>query len=317
MSRKSSLPKLIVLLGPTASGKTSWSLDVAKKIEGEIISADSRQIYKRMDIGTAKEPGDWKWRTGWNQLPRKTYMIDDVPHHMMDFLDPGKRFTVAEFREKALKYVKMSHANKRVPMVVGGTGLYIQSLVDNFSIPKVAPNQKLRDGFGEKTTEELVLLLTQLDPAGAVSIDTNNRRRLIRALEVCIFTGVPWSEQQKKGEQLFDTLQIGIRVERNVLYNRINMRVDDMMKQGLLEEVEALVKRGYPWHLPSMSGVGYRQFRGYLDGSKTLDETIELLKRDTRRYARRQLTWFRRDKRVVWCDSLAEAQEHVQTFLEK
>lgn len=315
MSPSHPLQKLIVILGPTASGKTRWSLDIAKDIAGEIISADSRQIYRKMNIGTAKEPGTWQRRFGWNELPRRTYYVEDIPHHLIDFLDPGKRFTVAEFRDKAIKYIKMAHAHDRVPMLVGGTGLYIQAIVDNYKIPRVEPNKKLRQGFEEKTTQELVLLLEQLDPAGAAQIDQKNRRRLIRALEVCIFTGKPFSEQKQLGDPLFDALQIGIQVDRDVLYTRINERVDQMMDAGLLNEIEALLKQKYTWHLPSMSGVGYRQFQPYFDGDATLETVVEKLKRDTRQFARRQMTWFRRDKRITWCRTIEQADEHIQKFL--
>lgn len=304
------LPKLIVMLGPTACGKTVWSIRIAKKIGGMIISADSRQIYKGMDIGTAKEKGDWRW-TGLS----RAYYIDEVPHHIIDFLNPGKRFSVAEFRDRAIKNVRFAHRSGRVPMIVGGTGLYISSIVDNFSIPRIPPNRKLRASLEEKTHEELHKLLMQLDPKAAKDMDIRNKRRMIRALEVCIFSGEPFSEQRQKGEQLFDILQIGIDVPRDVLYDRINARVDQMMEEGLLDEVEALVKQRYGWTLPSMNGIGYHQFRPYFEGECTLEEAVELLKRDTRHYARRQLSWFRRDKRIKWCTTYEEAEALVDDFL--
>jgi tRNA dimethylallyltransferase len=306
------LPKLIVILGPTACGKTSWSIKMAKKYNGEIISADSRQIYKKMDIGTAKEPGEWRW----NGL-RKTYFIEDIPHHLIDFLNPGKRFTVAEFRDKALKYTKLSYKHGRVPIIAGGTGLYTQSIVDNLQIPRVPPNKKLRKSLEEKSLEDLMLWLERLDPKAAKKIDAKNKRRVIRALEVCILTGEPFSEMQKKGEPLFDVLQIGIDVEKQVLYDRIDWRVDEMMKLGLLKEIESLLKQKYSWDLPSMSGIGYKQFKGYFEKEYSLDRAIELLKRDTRRYARRQLTWFKRDKTIKWCEDYKEAEKLVDKFLKE
>ncbi len=305
------LPKLIVILGPTASGKTTWGLKLAKKFNGEIISADSRQIYKKMDIGTAKEVGEWR-RNGL----RKTYYIDDIPHHLIDFLDPGKQFTVAEFRDKAVKYAKLIHKEKRLPLIVGGTGLYIHSVVDNLKIPKIAPNKKLRKSLEEKSGEELIKLLGTFDPKTAESVDKKNIRRIIRAIEVCILSGVPFSEQQKKGEPIFDVLQIGIDVHREVLYNRIDERVDEMMKLGLLKEVESLLKQKYGWKLSSMSGIGYKQFKDYFEKKISLDESIETLKRDTRRYAKRQMTWFKRDERIKWCKEYNEAEKLVEKFLE-
>lgn len=306
------LPKLIVVLGPTASGKTNWGLELAKRYDGEIISADSRQIYQKMTIGTAKVRGEWRW----NGL-RRTYFVEDIPHHLIDFLNPGKSFSAAEFRDKALKYTKMAHKSGRVPIVLGGTGLYISSLVDNFVIPRVAANPKLRQGLEEKTNEELLQFLEKLDPEGAVVIDRKNKRRLIRALEVCILSGEPFSGQKKKGVQLFDILQIGIATPQPVLHERIEKRIDEMISSGLVTEIENLVKQSYGWNLPSMNGIGYRQFKDYFTGKTTLEETIELLKRDTKHYARRQMTWFRRDSRINWCDNFDEADTLVADFLKK
>jgi len=304
------LPKLVVILGPTAAGKTSWGLRLAKELNGEIIGADSRQIYKKMDIGTAKPEGEWK-RNGL----RRSYMVDDVPHHIIDILDPGKQFSVAEFRDKAVKYVKLIQKNKKVPLLVGGTGLYISALVDNLHIPRVSPNKKLRQSLEEKSVAELFELFEKMDPEGAKEIDKKNKRRLLRALEVCIMSGEPFSAQKKKGDPLFDVLQIGVEVDRDELYARIDTRVDDMIKQGLVKEVGQLMKQKYAWHLPSMSGVGYRQFQEYFDGEKNIDECIDLLKRDTRRFARRQLTWFRRDKRIEWFSEYEQAKRRIQDFL--
>lgn len=306
----SALPKLIVLLGPTASGKTSWSLQIAKDIDAEIVSADSRQIYKKMDIGTAKAGGDWRWRNF-----KKTYVVDDVSHYLMDFLNPGKTFNVAEFRDQAVKHIKQIHKQGKVPMLVGGTGLYISSIIDNYEIPRVPPNKKLRSSLEEKTNDELVHLLKNLDPVSAKKLDVRNKRRLIRALEVTIFTGKPFSEQQVKRDPLFDTLILGIDVPRPILYDRIDHRVDEMMQEGLEKEVRALVRQKYSWELPSMQGIGYRQFRPYLEGKASLDEVVDLLKRDSRRFARRQMTWFRRNKNIVWVKTLKDAQKHITSFL--
>jgi len=232
-------PKLIVLLGPTACGKTSWSLRLAKKISGEIISADSRQIYKKMDIGTAKEPGEWR-RAGL----RRTFFIQDIPHHLIDFLDPGKRFTAAQFRDKALKYIKLSFKNGRQPMIVGGTGLYISAIVDNLRIPRVEPNNKLRESLEEKSVDELFKLLESLDKKSAESIDKNNKRRVIRALEVSILSGQPFSEQRMKGEELFNCLKIGIDLPREELYVRIEKRIEKMMKNKTeLKYIEIMRKK--------------------------------------------------------------------------
>lgn len=312
--RKKHLPKAIVICGPTAAGKTEWSIKLAQKFHGEIVSADSRQVYKKMDIGTAKSRGEWQWQASWKGL-RHSYYIEGIPHHLIDFLDPGKRFTVAEFRDLGMKYLKLAQRNGRLPIVAGGTGLYIGALVDNLQIPRVAPNQKLRRSLEEKTPEQLMQLLSSLDAETAETIDQKNKRRIIRALEVCILSGEPFSQQKKQGEQVYDFLQIGVAIDKELLYERIDLRVDKMVERGLVQEIESLLKQKYSWDLPSMSGIGYRQFKDYFDGNATLEESVEGLKRDTKRYARRQMTWFKRDKRIVWCDSYEQAEEKVAAFL--
>ena len=306
------LQKLIVICGPTASGKTSWSLELAKKYDGDITSADSRQIYKKMDIGTAKEKGEWRW----DKL-RRTFFIDDVPHHLMDFLDPGKTFTVAEFRDKAMKYAKLAHYQGKIPFVVGGTGLYISSLIDNFNIPRIPPNKKLRKSLETKPLPELVKLLSAIDPAAVETIDKENKRRLVRALEVTIMSGEPFSAQQTKGESVFDILLIGIDQPREVLYERINNRVDKQMKMGLIDEIKKLRKQKYSWNLPSMTGIGYRQFKNYFEGKMSLEQAVENLKQANRNYAKRQITWFKRDKRIHWVKNIEEANKLILKFLEK
>ncbi|OGH90690.1 MAG: tRNA (adenosine(37)-N6)-dimethylallyltransferase MiaA [Candidatus Magasanikbacteria bacterium RIFOXYC2_FULL_39_8] len=304
------LPKVVVLLGPTTCGKTQWSLDLARAHKGEIISADSRQIYKKMTIGTAKVVGEWR-REGLS----KTYYVGDTPHYLVDFLDPGKMFTVADFHDRAVKQIRTIVKGSAVPFVVGGTGLYIHAIVDNLEIPRVAPNKKLRKSFEEKTEDELIEWLQKLDPKTAESVDQHNKRRIIRALEVCILSGEPFSAQQTKGDPLFNVFQIGIKISREELYDRIEKRVDAMIKDGLVEEVRNLLRQKYSWDLPSMSGIGYRQFKGYFDGEYSLDEAIERLKRDTRHYSKRQFTWFRRDPRIKWCETYDEAQQLVSSFL--
>ena len=306
----SKLPKMIVLLGPTGAGKTDWSLRFAKKFSGEIIGADSRQMYKKMNIGTAKPAGEWR-RAGLKKL----YVVDDIPHYMTDIIDPGKAFSVAEFRNSAIKCAKSIHKAGHIPMLVGGTGLYISSVVDNLHIPRIEPNKQLRKSLEEKSLDELCNLLERMDFETVQNIDKKNKRRLIRALEVCILSGESFSKQQQKGEALFDFLQIGVDVSREELYRRLDARVDTMMKLGLLKEVELLLKQKYAWHLPSMSGVGYRQFQAYFEGTETLDRCIELLKRDTRRFARRQMTWFRRNKDIRWCKTYEEAEALIEKFL--
>jgi tRNA dimethylallyltransferase len=300
------LPKLVVIVGPTASGKTSWSLELAEKYNGEIISADSRQIYKKMSIGTAKVEGAWK---------KDIYVVDGVNHYMLDFLDPGKSFTAAQFRDQAVKHIKRSIKSDKLPFLVGGTGLYVQTLIDNYDIPRVPPNKKLRSSLEAKDAKDLVDLLKQLDPKIVETIDKKNKRRLVRALEVCIFTGLPFSEQRLKNDPIFDVLVIGVDVPRELLYDRIEHRVDDMIDNGLEKEIRGLRRQKYSWDMPSMLGIGYRQFRDYLDGDEPIEAAIKKLKRDTKRFARRQLTWFRRDKRIKWVSTCKDADKLIREFL--
>ncbi len=306
----STLPKIIALVGPTASGKTEWGIKLAKKFDGEVICADSRQIFKHMTVGTAKPQGEWKY-TGL----RRVYMIDGIPHHLIDFLNPGKVFTAAEFRDRAMKHIKTIVRAGKLPIIVGGTGLYIEALTDNFHIPRIPPNKKLRASFEEKSAPELFSWLQNLDPDMALTIDIHNKRRLIRALEVCILSGKQFSKQKKKGDKIFNILKIGISVPRDELYTRIEKRVDMMIADGLEDEVKYLVKQKYGWSLPSMSGIGYRHFRPLLEGTATLGAVIEQLKRDTRRYAKRQMTWFKRDQEIHWCHTIDEARKEIKNFL--
>lgn len=306
------LPKLVVILGPTASGKTDLSIALAQKFNGEIICADSRQIYKKMSIGTDKVPGRW---SRYPQIKERVFIYEKIPHYLIDFVDPGEEFTLAQFKKMATDQIHAITKRGRLPLLVGGTGLYIHALVDNLLIPTVPPNKKLRQSLEKKSNEKLLAMLTKFDPLTAKTVDPNNKRRIIRALEVCIWTGRPFSEQQKKGEPLFHTLQIGLQIPRPELHQRINYRVDKMMGAGLLNEVRTLVKQKYGWHLPSMSGTGYRQLGYFLRGEMPLNKAVDILKRDSRRYARRQTTWFRRDKRIKWIKNTETAEELIKQFL--
>lgn len=306
------LPKIIVICGPTASGKTEWSLRLAEKYGGEVISADSRQIYKKMNIGTAKEPGEWRWHS-----LRRTYFVQDIPHHLMDFLDPGKIYTVAEFRDHAIKHIKLALRNNHVPFIVGGTGLYIDAVVNNFRIPQAAPNKKLRESLEIKSVAELSAWLQKMDPEAFAWIDKKNKRRLVRALEVVMLTGEPFSAQRQRGEKLFEVLELGVAMPREVLYNKIDRRVDEQVKNGLLDEIQQLLKQKYSWNLASMSGIGYRQFKDYFAGKTFLEAAVDKLKKDTRDYAKRQLTWFKKNKNIRWVENLAEADKLVAGFLKE
>lgn len=309
---KPTLPKIAVILGPTACGKTDLSIALSRQFNAEIVCADSRQIYKKMNIGTAKVPGQWQKHPETKEM---VFFYQNIPHYLIDFVDPGEEFTLAQFQQMAINRLYEIKRRGKLPLLVGGTGLYIHTLVDNLLIPIVPPNKRLRNSLETKSNYKLMSLLHQFDPLTAKTVDPHNRRRIIRALEVCIWTGRPFSEQQKKGAPLFDALQIGLQVPREELYQCINQRADKMMKDGLLLEVRRLVKQKYGWQLPSMSGTGYRQLGYYLKGEMSLNQAGELLKRDTRRYARRQLTWFRRDKRIQWVQEQTLAEKLIEQFL--
>jgi tRNA dimethylallyltransferase len=285
---------LLVIVGPTASGKTGLALALAKRLNGEIVSADSRQIYRGMDIGTAKP------------TPAERRL---VPHHLLDIISPDTSYTLAEYQADAQAAIAAIHARGRLPLLVGGTGLYIRAVVDNLAIPEVAPQWELRRELEAQAAQEGIAALhhrlATLDPAGAARIDPNNLRRVIRALEVCLVSGQAFSEQQGARPSPYRPLLLSLTCERALLYQRADQRVDTMLADGLVDEVRRLVAEGYDWKLPAMTGLGYGEIGAYLRGETTLEAAIERLKLNTHGYIRRQYTWFRPDARIHWLDSSA------------
>jgi tRNA dimethylallyltransferase len=307
-------PKIIVVLGPTASGKTSLGIHLAKKFNGEIISADSRSVYKKMDIGTAKPNGEWRTVNG-----ESAYYVQGVPHYCMDVVDPGEEWSLASFKVLALESIDQILKRGKLPIVVGGTGLYIDSIIKNFEIPKVEPNKKLRTSLAQKKLPELVLLLEQLDPKALEVVDLKNERRVLRALEVVILTGKSFALQRKMLPAKFNPLIIGLGFSLSELKTRIYTRIDEQIKDGLVDEVRALLKQSYGLNLPSMSGIGYKEIFAYLKEEITKEEAIRQFKRATVQFAKRQITWFKRDKRIVWLDSekvINDSERMVEEFLE-
>lgn len=307
---KKLLPKLIVILGPTASGKTEFAVKLAKKFNGEIINADSRQIYIGMDIGTAKP-----YKIKNDSVKSKNILIyKNIPHYLIDIITPNETFTLSQYQELAKKSIEDIINRNKTPFLVGGTGLYIQSIVDNLKIPEVPPNEKIRWQLEKLNNKQLLNKLKKLDPKTFQVIDKNNKRRIIRALEVCLVTGKPFSKLKRKGKQIFNTLQIGIDVPRNVLYRRIDKRVEKMIARELVKEVKKLNKK-YPFKLPAMSGIGYKEFESYFNKKISLKQTIDLIKKNTRGYAKRQMTWFKKDKRIQWIKDIKDLEKGIKSFV--
>ncbi|MCI6361607.1 MAG: tRNA (adenosine(37)-N6)-dimethylallyltransferase MiaA [Eubacterium coprostanoligenes] len=277
--------KIICVVGATASGKTDLAVKLAKAVDGEIISADSMQVYKNMPIATAVATKEEQ---------------DGVPHHLVEFLDTDQTFSVADFVERAKVLIDEITARGRVPIVAGGTGLFVDSLVKNISFSQVGSNAEIRNELAEKSNEELFEKLLALDPKSAEDIHPNNRKRVIRALELCM-SGTSKTEQNENSmliDSPYDALYIGIGYQdRQKLYDRINKRVDLMLEAGLENEARQMLgKQG----LTARQAIGHKELQPYIDGNITLDEAVEGLKRETRRYAKRQLTWFRRNENINW-----------------
>lgn len=277
--------KIICVVGATASGKTDLAVKLAKAVDGEIISADSMQVYKNMPIATAVATKEEQ---------------DGVVHHLVEFLDTDQTFSVADFVERAKVLIDEITARGRVPIVAGGTGLFVDSLVKNISFSQVGSNAEIRNGLAEKSNEELFEKLMELDPKSAEDIHPNNRKRVIRALELCM-SGTSKTEQNENSmliDSPYDALYIGIGYQdRQKLYDRINKRVDLMLDAGLENEARQMLgKQG----LTARQAIGHKELQPYIDGNITLDEAVEGLKRETRRYAKRQLTWFRRNENINW-----------------
>lgn len=295
---------LIILTGPTAAGKTALSIRLARTIGGEIISADSMQIYKKMNIGTAKiRPEE----------------MEGVPHYLVDELEPDEPFNVVIFQQKARKAMARIWQNGHIPIIVGGTGFYIQAILNDIDFKENDDNLSYRhtleaiaaSGGGDKLYEEL----QHIDPESAVKIHRNNTKKVIRALEYYHQTGQKISEHNAIESQKVSPYNYAYFVltrPRDMLYQRIEQRIDEMMDEGLVDEVAGLRASGYTRQLVSMQGLGYKEILAYLDGEMTLEEAVYILKRDTRHFAKRQLTWFKRERDVLWMDqSLYASQEAI------
>ena len=285
---------LVVLTGPTAVGKTKLSIALAKALGGEIISADSMQVYKHMDIGSAK-------------ITEKE--MDGVPHHLIDVLSPFEEFHIVRFQELAKKAVEDIYSRGRIPVFVGGTGFYIQAVTKDIDFTEGEEDKEYREELSrlaaEKGNEFLHEMLRNIDPKSAEEIHANNVKRVIRALEFYKENGFPISqhnEEQKQNETPYNLAYFVLNAPRELLYERIDRRVDEMMENGLMEEVQKLKDMGCRRDMTSMQGLGYKEILSFLEGEVPLEEAVRILKRDTRHFAKRQLTWFRRESDVIWLD---------------
>ncbi|MHB8831393.1 MAG: tRNA (adenosine(37)-N6)-dimethylallyltransferase MiaA [Patescibacteria group bacterium] len=331
---KKPLPRAVVIVGPTSSGKTALSLRIAREHGGEIVNADARQMYKGFSIGTGKPPGRkgkyaahsaYLVRVQHDEVMEKAeaahkdveVAFPEVPHYLMDFLQPNQLMTVAEWRERALKAVKGIVQRGHLPIIVGGTGLYTSALVDNFDIPRVPPNASLRASFEKQPLNKLVEHLLRLDPTAATVVDLKNPRRVIRAIEICTFTGQPIAKQRKKHPPVIDAFQVGIKRPREEMRRRIDGAIRRMMEDGWPDEVRAQHDKGVPWNAPAMTSIGYKEIARYLRGEIMLDEAVQLIKLATYHYAKRQETWFKRDARIQWAKDEDEAVGLVNQWLAK
>ena len=284
--------KLIAVIGPTGIGKTRLAIQLARKFQGEIINADSRQVYRHMDIGTAKPTAA---------------ELAAVPHHLVDIIEPNQEFSLAEYQRLTYNAVQDVQTRGSLPFLVGGSGLYVWAVLEGWVVPKVAPDtsyrQELEAQAEEGRADAIFEELRRVDPAAAEKIDPRNVRRVIRALEVNKMSKTPFSQLQQKQPPPYQNLIIGLTADRKALYRRADERVDNMIKQGFTEEVSGLVKMGFTLDLPSMSSIGYREIGQYLQGGMTLDEAVYKIKTGTHRFIRHQYAWFRlKDERIKWFD---------------
>lgn len=295
---------LVAIVGPTAVGKSEVALKVAERINGAVISCDSMQVYRGMDIGTAKPSLEDRQR---------------IPHFLIDVVEPDQDFTVVQYQKLALKAITEVQGQGMVPMLVGGTGLYYQAVVDGYNFAQHEDARAIRKILEERVAREglpeLYRELSAVDRKSATAISPMDERRIIRALEVYYVTGKPISEQAKRSDGMFNLAAYGLTRQRQELYHRIEERVDQMIEGGLLKEVRRLVESGIGLHHTAMQGIGYKEMCWYLEGLISFEEAVRIIKRESRRYAKRQLTWFRRDPRIKWFDlsniSLTEVVEII------
>lgn len=294
-------PKAVVILGPTSSGKTEMSVKLAKQFNGVVISADSRQFYRGMDIATAKTTKDQR---------------GGVPHYMIDIANPDQDFNLSLYQTTVYNLLNTINRwnwirpKKTLPFIVGGTGLYIQAIVDGYQLPRVAPNPKLRIELEQTSLANLIKRLKKLDPNS--TIDLNNKRRVVRAIEVLTTAG---KFERKAKPPNFSFLMIGIKRERSDLNRRIHQKIQQMQEQGLVKEAKTLLEKGYDFSQPAFSALGYHHLHEYIKGRLTLKQALQKMETDTKKFAKRQMTWFNRDQRIHWVSRLSEAEKLIKDFI--
>ena len=299
------MERLVAIVGPTGIGKSKLALHLAQVFNGEIVSADSRQVYRHMDIGTAKP------------TPQELSL---VPHHLINIIDPDEDFSLAQYQKAAYEAINDIQQSNKLALLVGGSGQYIWSVLEDWGIPQVPPDLEFRRSLEERAAnggkEELYRELVKVDPVAAHKIDRSNVRRVIRALEVHRHTETPFSQLQHKQTSPSNRLIIGLTTDRTELYRRIDLRVDEMIERGLVDEVQRLVQMGYGFNLAAMSGIGYRQIGMFIRGELTLPVAIQQIKFETHRFVRHQHNWFRlRDSRIRWFDIQSDLDSEITSLL--
>lgn len=296
-------PKLIIIVGPTSSGKSDLAVNISKKFKGEIISADSRQIYRDLNIGTGKVPG--KWKNG-------VFIYKSIPHYLIDEINPKKTFSVAEYKNKAQKTIKNIIRHAKLPILAGGTGFWIDAVIYNFKFPEVLPNKKLRKYLSKKSPDKLLKILKTLDPQRAKTIEQKNPRRLIRAIEIAKTLG---SVPHLKKHSLYKPLWLGIKTSKNELKTKIHKRLISRIRSGMIEESKKLRRRGLNWRRFYELGLEYKFLADYLRKKITKKQMVESLERAIYNYAGRQMTWFKKNKKIGWVKSRKEAEKLVARHL--
>ena len=318
-TRQSKKPQILVILGPTASGKSELAVKLAQKFNGEIISADSRQVYKGLDIGSGKVLRDSIF------LP---YIYKEIEHHLLDVASPKRTFTVVQYQKLAKKALQKIFKKGKIPIICGGTGFYIDALIYDYQFPEVAPQPKLRKQLEEKLTEQLFKQLKKLDPQRAKNIDKNNRRRLIRALEIVLTIKKPvpslaslWGSTSLQESVHYRVLKIGIKKSPKELKRLIAERLKKRLNQGLIKEVKKIhnpsVGRGLSWQRLDDLGLEYRYVSRYLQGLITKKEMVEAILKESWHYTKRQIIWFKRDRKIIWINNKKEAERIISLFLER